>query len=105
MDYKVVSTAAFRHDYASITSYLSNTLKSPATAKKLVANIRNVSNTLSVAPFIHAISQKRLLAERQLRECHVCGYTLLYRVNDDHIEFVRLFHQSQQYNSAHYWED
>lgn len=60
MGYKVVSTAAFRRDYASITSYFSNTLKSPATAKKLVANIRNASNTLSVAPFIHAISQKRL---------------------------------------------
>ena len=107
MAYKVILEEAFERDYIRAIDYLVENLNSPKAAKQLIANMRNAASVLQATPCIRAVSRKRVLSERGMREYFVGGYTIIYRVDEEthQVKLYRLFHQLQQYDDEWYWSE
>ena len=105
MAYSVIRTDSFESDLDHILDHLVNTLKSSSGAKRLMKDLTNISSILEETPFIGAVSKKRFLSARSLREHFFLSYALIYRVDEDKVILVDLFHQTQDYNSQRYWDD
>ena len=103
MVYSVVRTDNFESDYDHILGYLCYVLNSPSAASRFMDEVVHVAEVVEHAPFVRAISSKPFLAERELREYFILGYAIVYQVIDDRVVFVRMFHQSQLYDSERYW--
>ena len=105
MAYEVVRAASFLADYDAVLDYLVNHIGSLQAAKKLMDEVDRAISILGVTPLIHAVSSKANLHERMIRVHLLSRYAILYIVSDNSVNFVRLFHQSQFYESDEHWSD
>ena len=105
MAYSVIRTDTFETSYDQCIGYLAINLASPQAATRFMSEIDHVASILESTPFVRGISEKRYLAERRLREYFVMNYVVVYRIDEDVVTFVNLFHQTQEYDSERYWED
>ena len=103
MVYNVVRTDSFENDYDRILGYLCHVLNSPSAASRLMDEVGHAAEAVEHTPFVRTISSKPHLAERELREYFILGYVIVYQVIGDQVVFVRMFHQSQLYDSERYW--
>ena len=65
--------------------------------------VGHVAEVVEHTPFVRTISSKPHLAKRELREYFILGHVIVYQVIGDQVVFVRMFHQSQLYDSERYW--
>ena len=105
MAYEVNRTASFLADYDAILDYLVKGIGSPQAAGNLMDEVDQAISILGVTPLIHAVSSKDNLCKRMIRVHLLSRYAILYTVSNDSVNFVRLFHQSQFYESDEHWPD
>ena len=84
--------------------YLTTRLGNPQAAERLMREIDRITEILQSTPLIHRVSTKPFLAEQGLREHFVLNYVIVYKVEEDAVILVNLFHQTQDYESSRYWE-
>lgn len=86
---RVVYTGPAKADQDRIRDYLKE--RNPAAAKKLAALIRARLRLLKTQPYMGPAVEER----PAVRELVVESYVLVYRVLDDRIEILRVWHGAQ----------
>lgn len=80
--YKVELTIAAKKDLRDIYFYISNNLKAPATADKLLDKMEAKLLTLKRNPFLYAVERNEQLKRRNLHKLIVDNYLIFYIVNE-----------------------
>lgn len=96
MGYTIRRSDAFDSDLEETVGYLTGTLCSAHAAMKFLDEVERVAELVSENPFLNAVSG-RFGCDRGLREQPILNYVAVYRVVDDEVVFLRLFHQMQKY--------
>lgn len=96
MAYSVYVSKAFEDDLFDIVAYLESHA-SGGVVEGVLRAVDKAKAALAVHPFMHAISRKPSLSDRGYRECFVLSYVIVYRVEENKVLFLRLFHQAQLY--------
>ena len=81
-DYRIEFTTRAKHDMLETHNYISNNLKEPGIADKLLDKIEATIQTLDTMPLRHAIEQDEQLQQRNLRKIIVDNYLVFYTVNE-----------------------
>ncbi len=97
MAYSVRFSAEAAADVESAVTYLAEALHSPKAADDFLAELeRQVSLLESLPLSFPAVDETRLHATGY-RKAPVLRYLLVFRVEEQAVHVVRLFHQSQDY--------
>lgn len=59
--------------------------------------VGRAAEILERTPYINAVSQEISKEGLDYRKCLVLGYIIVYKVTRDEVIFLRMFHQSQDY--------
>ena len=87
---------AFEVDLRSILDYYCDELGMPSEGRRFMEEVDEAKELIAEVPFVHSVSSKAGLRERECREHLIRGYTLIYRVGvENTVLFLRLLHQSQ----------
>lgn len=97
MAFKVIVSEAFEDDMREALSYLVERSGSALAAKNLMRAIDSAKEELAANPFMYAVSRKPQFATYQYRERYVQKRVIIYRVEENAVLFLRLFHQAQRY--------
>lgn len=103
MAYKLTQSAQFEESLFTIIEYLVRHFGTDSAPKRLMRSIDRIMSILKSTPYIKALSQKPMLAAEGLREYYFMSYVILYKVKDNTVTLVNLFHQSQNYESPRHW--
>ena len=96
MAFAVERTEAFEADLDEVVTYLIGEGVSQA-ALALLDEVENAIESLGSNPYLHAISRKPALRNRELREFLVKRHVIVYEVAGEDVVLLRLFHQMRYY--------
>ncbi len=99
MAYDVVFTTTFEYDYRGILVYLVDVLNTPVAAGSLLEEIDQMILNLESTPELFAISRKKSLALYSYREYPVKNYVAIYRIENNQVFLIHMFHASQNYEA------
>ena len=99
MDYKVVVTEAAHQDLDEAVNYLSNTLKNPCAAVKLLDRTQACYEQLRQFPFLFEACREPRLCEIGYRRAVIDSYILIYHpVKREHTVYImRFFYGGREY--------
>jgi len=97
MAYRVLYTDSFEREYDEIVCYHIDHIKSPKAAADFVDAMDHALSLLAEMPAANAISTKPGFYGLELREHLVKNYVLVYRIEEDAVYLLHLFHQSQDF--------
>ena len=81
-DYRVDITVTANNDVKDIVDYITNELKNPSSAKKLIMELREAFVTLKAMPNRHELVQDARLAHKGVRKLLIENYIAFYCVNE-----------------------
>ena len=90
-------TAEFEYDLLDSLAYLVETLHAPGAAERLVNEVDAAKELLAENPFLGAVSEQLQTRNLDYRERFVLNYVIVYKVKDNVVWLLRLFHQRQAY--------
>ena len=98
-DYKVIFTETAEIELDSIYEYISKTLLSENSAKKLMGKIEEKTLKLEIFPESHSIADKYIINDIQYRKLIVDNYILLYHIDEDkkQINIIHAFYGRRNY--------
>ena len=105
MAYKIEVTNRFHEDVRSTMHYIEAVLRSPQAAERLMEKVDDAMELLAEMPLLSAVSQRGNLVREGIRIHFVANYAIAYKIKGETVAFVRLFHQSQFYESDEHWPD
>lgn len=100
MAYRLILTSRFNDDVQDIQFYLGIKVASPHAAYRFGQQLKKACETLAGFPLLHSISRNPGLARRRVREWRFDRYVILYRVENESIQLLRLLHQSRDTSRA-----
>lgn len=81
-EFKVIIEQTAEKDLISILSYISDTLKEPANAKRIYLSIKEQVLSLNILPFRYALISEKPYTQMGIRKIPVENYTAFYFVDD-----------------------
>ena len=96
MAFDICLTEPFKDDLFEAFDFLSKSLNQPHAAMQLMERVEKSKEALSEFPQMAPVSRKPHLHERGYREYFFDSYSLVYKVVNDEVLFLRLLHQSQR---------
>jgi len=81
-EFKVIIETTAESDLLGILRYITETLKEPATAKRIYFSIKEKINNLKIIPQRHPLVRDEVLATRGLRWMPAENYSVFYIVNE-----------------------
>lgn len=102
MTYEVKATSSFEQDVIDVANYLALSFSSPSGIDRLINELERIKSIFAATPFLNAISNKSLLKKRSYREHYILNYVIVYRIENDVVYLIRLFHQRQNYENLIY---
>ena len=97
MAYRLIYTSSFESEYDAIIAYLIEDLGSPKAAKHLADEMDRAGEMLADKPLANALSRKPSLNKLELREHLVNNYVVVYRIEDEDVYLLHMFHQTQNF--------
>ncbi|BAK43780.1 type II toxin-antitoxin system RelE/ParE family toxin [Eggerthella sp. YY7918] len=94
---EVYITAEFECDLFDSLAYLTEVLHASGAAERLANEIDAAKELLAEHPFLDAVSERLQMADLGYREHLVLNYVIVYKVKNNVVWFLRLFHQRQSY--------
>ncbi len=81
--YEVQWTSLAKEDLVSAITYISDVLKAPIAAEKLLDAIEKEATVLAENPYLFPLSQDKRIARRGIRHEKVKNYFLFYTIKED----------------------
>ena len=81
--HEVQWTSLAKEDLISAITYISDVLKAPVSAEKLLDDIESESAVLAENPYLFPLSHGKHIAHRGIRHVMVKNYMLFYTVKED----------------------
>ena len=99
--YKVVIAQKAKDQMQAYLRYIKNELKNPQAAKSIRDDWKETKKTLSITAGSFAIADSPKLKAQKLRKIHFKKhqYVMLYRLNGDVAEVVKIYHDLQDYEN------
>lgn len=91
---QLIRTEAFREDFLS--EFEGKLAQSAEAAETFARKVKHVFDLIALFPQMAPVSRKPHLHERGYREYYFDSYSLVYKVVNDEVLFLRLLHQSQR---------
>lgn len=97
--YKVLMTQPAADDLKGISAYISNELREPVAAKKLVNKIKEAVTSFSELPTRHALISDEYLAAVGIRRIMIDNYMIFYIVSekDATVTVVRILNGKREW--------
>ncbi len=86
-----------QQDLDGIFQYISQTLRNPSSAKKIVSDILDAAEKLEPFPFVGSVVEGLPLEVGEYRVAGIHNYLVFYRVTDSHIFVDRILYQRRDY--------
>ncbi len=97
--YKLKVTLSAQEDLNEIFFYISENMRAPMAAKKLMDEIENKIQLLSLFPYISPISIDAMLEQKGYHKLIVDNYIVLYLVDEESLRVIvaRVFYGAMDY--------
>jgi len=86
-----------RQELEDIFKYISVDLSNPFSAEKLIKEFIEAFEVLCIFPFSCPILEDVVFKEDNIRKLIVSGYVVLYRVEQNEIQILRIKHSTSNY--------
>ncbi|MGB4406963.1 MAG: type II toxin-antitoxin system RelE/ParE family toxin [Sphaerochaeta sp.] len=90
--FEVQWSSLAKEDLIYAITYISDVLKAPFTAEKLLVDIEKEAAVLSENPYLFPLSHDEHIAHRGIRHVMVKNYILFYTVKEDAITIIRMLY-------------
>ena len=97
MTYKLIMTDSFQRDLDAVIGYIAMTLENKAAAASLLDAIEQSFDWIERMPLMYEACQDPHLRELGYRKAVIRNYILVYQVDGDTVNLLRLFHGRQDY--------
>lgn len=97
MTYKLVKTDSFQHDLDAVIGYIVMVLENRAAAAALLDAIEQSFDGLERMPLMYEACHDPHLRELGYRKVVIHNYIMVYQVDGDRVNLLRLFHGRQDY--------
>ena len=97
MAYKVKLTKQAEDDYRAIVAYLIDTFESQQAARHFLNELENVITHLGEIPLAYSSVEEPRLRAMGYRKVPLMNYVLIFRIKDEQVYVIHIFHQQQDY--------
>lgn len=97
MAHKVHVAEAAQVALAEACSYIDRVLCEPSAAVALLDEFDEFVDAVADLPGLYPLCQEGRLAAKGVRKALVCGYVALYVCDEDEVDIIAFFHQTQDY--------